>query len=334
MPYLLGICRMKSRGKTIHKAYWQLLAGLALLVMFLVSTIPPRPAPTADSAPALKVVASIAPLHSLAAGVLEGVATPYLLLKSGDTPHHFSLKPRDAEAIAAADVVLSLGLPAEPYLRPLLASLSDKGITHLQASEVNGITLLPQHEEEATEAEQEHHHDTPYDIHLWLSPQNAIALTRQIALTFAERDPAHAPLYKENATRQIAALEALDVETQATFAAREDTTAAYVIYHPVLRYFEHRYGITPAEQAAVASPEAGASAAEAVALEKALAAGQYRCILQETEFSNKLLSSLAARHPEVKALTIDPLGNQFPPSPAQYAQLIRHVSETLAQCLR
>lgn len=323
---------MKSSGKTIHKAYWQLLTGISLLVL-AVALVGHRPAETpaiigATGEEPLRIVVTIAPLYALTAGVSEGVTQPYQLLKAGDTPHHFQLKPQDAERVAAADVVISLSLTAEYYLAPLLHSLPEENILHVEAAKAEGIILLP------AAPDGDGHEEADYDIHLWLDPQNAIAITRQIATALEMRDPAHADRYRKNAAKQIAALETLDAETSAVFASRAEKTAAYVIFHPVLRYYERRYGITPAEKAVAAVPEAGASAAEAVALEQALNADEYRCILQETEFSSKLLANLAANHPALKSFSIDPLGNQFPPSPAQYAQLIRHVTEVVNQCLK
>lgn len=49
------------------------------------------------------VVATIKPIHSLAAAILEGVTEPKLLLQGAASPHAYSLKPSDAEALSAAD---------------------------------------------------------------------------------------------------------------------------------------------------------------------------------------------------------------------------------------
>jgi zinc transport system substrate-binding protein len=53
------------------------------------------------------VVASIAPLHSLSlvAAVMQGVSTPQLLLRGGESPHHFSLRPSDARRLHQAQVL-------------------------------------------------------------------------------------------------------------------------------------------------------------------------------------------------------------------------------------
>ena len=69
------------------------------------------------------VVASIFPLHSLAAGVMKGVGEPALLLQSGLSPHEFSLKPSQAELLQSADLLFWVGknleYPLARYTRNL-----------------------------------------------------------------------------------------------------------------------------------------------------------------------------------------------------------------------
>ena len=53
----------------------------------------------AGAAAAPKVAASIMPLHSLVAGVMDGVGEPSLIVKGGASPHFYSLRPSDAETL-------------------------------------------------------------------------------------------------------------------------------------------------------------------------------------------------------------------------------------------
>ena len=56
-----------------------------------------------------KVVATIAPVHSLVSGVMAGVAAPDLLLPGGASPHSYALKPSDARMLATADLIVAVG---------------------------------------------------------------------------------------------------------------------------------------------------------------------------------------------------------------------------------
>ena len=76
----------------------------------------------AAAAPA--VVATIKPIHSLVAAVMEGVGTPELIVKGGASPHTYSLKPSDARALAGADLVFWSGHGLEVFLEDSIETLA------------------------------------------------------------------------------------------------------------------------------------------------------------------------------------------------------------------
>ena len=72
------------------------------------------------------VVVSIKPIHSLVAGVMQGVGSPHLIVKGGGSPHTYSLKPLDADALENARVVFWIGRELESFLEGSIKSLSSK----------------------------------------------------------------------------------------------------------------------------------------------------------------------------------------------------------------
>ncbi len=72
------------------------------------------------------VVVSIKPIHSLVAGVMQGVGSPHLIVKGGGSPHAYSLKPSDAEALEHAKVVFWIGHELESFLEGSIKTLSPK----------------------------------------------------------------------------------------------------------------------------------------------------------------------------------------------------------------
>lgn len=88
------------------------------------------------------VVTTIKPLNSLVAAVMEGVATPYPLVKAGASPHTYALRPSDATALQNADLVFWIGKDLEAFLvTPLKTLAGDAAIVSLGAAE--GLTQLP-----------------------------------------------------------------------------------------------------------------------------------------------------------------------------------------------
>jgi zinc transport system substrate-binding protein len=75
----------------------------------------------ASAAP--KVVSSIKPVHSLVASVMQGVATPDLLVGGASSPHAYALKPSQAQALEDADVIFWIGPELEAFLQKPIATI-------------------------------------------------------------------------------------------------------------------------------------------------------------------------------------------------------------------
>jgi zinc transport system substrate-binding protein len=145
---------------------------------------------------ASNVVVTIKPIHSLAAAILEGVAEPKLLLQGAASPHAYSLKPSDAEALSTADAVIRVSENLEVFLDKAIATLPKKARV-IDLDEAPGLTLLPvrdgggaQHAGEDDDDDGDHDHDNhhhhhgPIDVHFWLDPANAIVIADYLARQF------------------------------------------------------------------------------------------------------------------------------------------------------
>ena len=87
------------------------------------------------------VAVDIAPVHSLVAKVMDGLGSPNLIVQSGASPHGYSLRPADAEALQNADIVFYVSEELAPSLKRSINSLaSDAKTVELIGSE--GTTRL------------------------------------------------------------------------------------------------------------------------------------------------------------------------------------------------
>lgn len=110
---------------------------------------------TAQAAP--KVVASIKPVHSLVAGVMEGVATPDLIVDGAASPHTFSLRPSKARSLENAEMIVWVGPQIETFLgRPISNLGQDAVIVQLDLSP--DLIKLPVREGATFEAHDHSHH--------------------------------------------------------------------------------------------------------------------------------------------------------------------------------
>ena len=70
-----------------------------------------------------QVVVSIKPIHSIVESLMDGIASPELLLESNNSAHTFHLKPSQIRMIETADLVISIGDEFEIGLRKALKNL-------------------------------------------------------------------------------------------------------------------------------------------------------------------------------------------------------------------
>lgn len=104
-----------------------------------------------------RVVADIAPVHALAARVMEGAGTPSLLLPPDASPHGAALKPSDARALAAADLVVMVGPALTPALAERVAALAPDA-RHLVLLDLPGVRRIAT-DGEAEHGQEEHGHE-------------------------------------------------------------------------------------------------------------------------------------------------------------------------------
>ena len=89
---------------------------------------------------AIRVVASIKPVHSLVSAIMDGVGEPHLIIRGASSPHTFSMRPSDAEALEDADVIVLIDERKETALAGPIANLGESALV-VRLAGAPGITL-------------------------------------------------------------------------------------------------------------------------------------------------------------------------------------------------
>ncbi len=302
----------------------------SLLGLLLVFAIPWR-----DAVAGPRVVASIAPVHSLVAAVMAGAGTPSLLLRGGESPHTFSLRPSDAQMLNDADILFWIGPALELPLARILPNLGvSRSVALLDAP---GLTVLPNrhlhpaepHEQNTRRANTGTNAGRGIDPHIWLSPENAAAMVDEITRRLVELDPAQAELYRSNAALLRQQLRALDEELAARFSG---IRGKYAVFHDAYQYFERNYSLSPVA-VMTTHPERSPGAASLRELRATLVNQKVDCIFSEPQFQPRLVAMLSEGLP-VRHAVLDPLGAEIPPGPQAYLQMMRSMANALTDCIR
>jgi zinc transport system substrate-binding protein len=303
------------------------LVALAFVVLL---ALPPRAAAQSGAGP--EVAASIAPVHSLVARVMQGAGTPHLLLPPGASPHDHALRPSDAAALERAALVFWVGPRLERWLERSLTTLA-AGARVVRLADTPGLTRLALREGAVFEARdpapQPDHGEAESDPHLWLDPMNAKLWLGAIAAALAGADPARRALYLANAEAARAELDALAAGIDARLAPVRGRP--FVVFHDSFHYFEHRFGIEAAGAVALGDARAPGPARIAGIRDRIRALGAV-CLFREPQFRSALVATVA-EGTGVRIGLLDPLGASLPPGPDLYPELLRGLADSLAGCL-
>ncbi|MXN65501.1 zinc ABC transporter solute-binding protein [Stappia sp. GBMRC 2046] len=321
-PLLPLVWEAKSARRTLFASKSLVFAAFGI---FLAATV------QAGSAP--KVVASIKPLHSLVAGVMQGVGAPGLIVEGAGSPHSYSLKPSDAAELESADLVFWAGPDLEAFLESPIDVLG-RNAKVVALSEAHGLKLLPPREGGEFEAHdhEDDDHDLEHqgaDMHFWLYPLNARAMVREIEEALSKIDAGNADLYAKNAERLEEELYKLDAEIRGILAPVAGKP--YVVFHDGYQYFEKHYGLNAIGSISV-SPEAIPGAQRVTEMQGKVKELGAVCVFSEPQFEPRLVAVIAEGS-DARSGVLDPLGAGLADGPDQYFELMRNLAESLAECL-
>jgi len=302
----------------MQKAIIRQIKCATLLLLISYSTI---------SCAAPKVVVSIKPIHSLVANIMQGVATPELLLPDYASPHTFQLKPSDLKQLQTADLIIWVSPTLETFLEKPLAGLNPPlgmialenipGLTHLPYREVRDFSEAPTHQHEGI------------DPHLWLSIDNAMIIADFITEYLAQKDPLHEGQYRNNAKYLKNDLKRL--KKQLTILLTPVQNKAYIVYHDGYQYFEKEFNLNSVGTMVI-NPHLPLSAHGLKTIQNLVKTHQVRCLFYETEFNDKSIPQHLKKL-GVKTAELDPLGAKIPQSPKAYEQTMLTLGQTLHECL-
>lgn len=173
-----------------------------------------------------------------------------------------------------------------------------------------------------------HEHSGAHNMHIWLDPENAIAMARLVAEKLAEHDPEFASLYNTNAQKLIKRLQTQQAKLSAQLSAYKNRL--YVVFHDAFYYFEKRFDL--AKPAVIRlDPEIASSVKHISEIRHMLAEKNVKCVFAEPQFDGKLVKTLI-QDTRADTGTIDPLGQSFEPGPELYPQLLNALANNFQQC--
>lgn len=183
------------------------------------------------------------------------------------------------------------------------------------------------HDEQAHE-EHGHSHEG-FDTHLWLDPENAKAMVKEIETRLVAADPANVAIYTRNTIALLKRIDAMDAEIAATVAPVKDKP--FIVFHDAYQYFEHHYGVKVAGSITV-SPETAPGAERLKEIKAKIAGLGATCVFAEPQFTPKLIN-VVTEGTSAKSGVLDPEGATLKAGPELYFELMSNIATSLNDCL-
>ena len=292
----------------------------------------------ASDSHAIEVLVSIKPIHGLVVGVMGEADESRLMVTGAASPHTFQMRPSDARALSAADLVVWVGEGVETFLERPIAVLGS-GAKVVTLHKAAGMELLPNREggirhdrdpEMHVDEDDDHGHDHgELDMHIWLDPGNAGRIVEVVADALVQVDPDRAQTYRANAEAMLARIDALESSLRERLAPVRER--AFIVFHDGYGYFEHAYGLASKGAAAV-DPARPPGARRLTELRGALAEHDIRCVFTEPQFEPGLVRTLI-EGTEVRTAALDALGVDVEPGPDAWFEIMSGLGDSVTQCL-
>ena len=292
----------------LHSRSGRCLAALLFLLVLV---------PVASPAGEFKVVASIRPVHSILAALMQGVESPVLLLDGDETPYGEQLSEAQKKQLQEANLVVWVGPELEAFLvEPLRQELPDRHVVALL--DRPALKVLPDRER-----------DDRLDPFFWLDSRNGLMMIDELTRVLMAADPGRAHLYRRNRDEVFA--QAAEMDRMLEYGYRGMKGGTVILYHDTQQYFEQAYALKTRMVLSPLPPKP-VDAARLLQARAAIRDGQVNCLLTEKGLPTPELELLTSGT-GINVGELDSFGLGLEPGPQLYDQLMRHNTDVIRKCV-
>ena len=306
------------------------------------------------------VVTTIQPINSLVSAVIGNTGKTISLIPAEISPHEYKLKPSDTKKLQNANIIFFVSDHLESSVTKVFENLP-KNIKIINLMEDAGIKHLAIRDNEAWERHDHRHghgdhddhdkhakkhddhdhdkhakkhddhddHEKEDDVHIWLSPDNAVKIIKKINKELSLYFPENAETYDKNANQMIKEINQLKVELKKELSGIKDKP--YIVFHDAYQYFETSFGLNAAGSVALEGDIASSPKQISIIKDKIVKL-KASCVFQEPQFDSKLVK-IVVEGTNAQIGTLDPLGVNIKSGENFYLQLLKNMAKSLKDCL-
>lgn len=266
---------------------------------------------------ALRVMVSIKPIHSIVAGLMEGIEQPELLIGGNNTPYDYQPSKEQIDRLKGADLVIWIGPELEASLTQPIADLKPETIV-LELLENAALKVLPSRVS-----------DERRDPFVWMDSRNSLILLDELARVLIKLDPARTHLYTRNRLKMLKEYTRVDRELE--YGYRGLTGGVILTYYDSLQYFEQSYALK-VRGVLTESPRQPIETTKLLTARAQVLNGEYICILTETNLPKDQLA-LLTNDTTIRVDELDSFGATIEAGPELYLKLMQYNTNVIKRCL-
>ena len=185
------------------------------------------------------------------------------------------------------------------------------------------------HDKHAKKHDDHDDHEKEDDVHIWLSPDNAVKIIKKVNKELNLFFPENAKTYDQNANQMIKKINQLKIELKNELSGIKDKP--YVVFHDAYQYFETSFGLNAVGSIALDGDIASSPKQISIIKDK-IVKFKASCVFQEPQFDSKLVK-IVAEGTNAQIGTLDPLGVNVKSEENFYLQLLKNMAKSLKDCL-
>ena len=306
------------------------------------------------------IITTIQPITSLVSAVIGNTGKTISLIPTEISPHEYKLKPSDIKKLQNGNIIFYVSDHLETSITKVFENLP-KNIKSINLMEDAGIKHLAIRDNEAWERHDHRHghgdhhdhhkkakehddhedekhakkhddhnnHEKEDDVHIWLSPDNAVKIIKKVNKELSLYFPENAKTYNKNTNQMIKKINELEVELKNELSGIKDKP--YIVFHDAYQYFETSFDLNAVGSIAL-DGDIASSPKQISFIKDKIVKFKASCVFKEPQFDSKLVK-IVVEGTNAQIGTLDPLGVNIKSGENFYLQLLKNMAKSLKDCL-
>ena len=291
----------------------------ALIIVFLLTGFSSHAAAKTDTT---IVVTTLPVLQDYVEQVGREHVTVTSLLNGLENGHSYALQPRDILAVRQAHMFVTVGAGFEVWVDQLVKNAHNPSLEVVITSK--GISLLRNAGTVHT-TKGKHAFGNP---HIWLDPENAKSMVRQITTRLIKLDRANQRDYLANQAEYLRELDTLQADIKRRVKKLPDRR--FVSHHPAWPYFARRFGFKIVGNI-IEQPGEEPSAKHLSTLTQQMTKASIKVIVSEPQLNQKI-PQILSHETGARVITLTSLPGALPGT-TTYTDMLQFNIATLIETL-